>query len=86
MPEISRFFGIVITMNYEDHAPPHFHVRYGDQKALVAIDTLSILAGRLSPRTLALVVEWAAMHRLELQRNWDLAERNAAPQPVAPLE
>ena len=73
-------------MNYTDHAPPHFHVRYGDQKALVGIDTLSLLAGRLSPKALALVVEWAAMHRLELRRNWILAERNAALQPVAPLE
>jgi hypothetical protein len=86
MPEISRFFGIVVTMNYSDHAPPHFHVRYGDQKALVAIDTLSVLVGRLAPKALGLVVEWAAMHRLELRRNWVLAERNAAPQPVPPLE
>ena len=86
MPEISRFFGIVITMNYTDHAPPHFHVRYGDQRALVAIDTLSVLAGRLSPKTLALVVEWASMHPSELRKNWVLAEHNAALQPVPPLE
>jgi hypothetical protein len=69
-----------------DHAPRHFHVRYGDQKALIGVDTLSVLAGRLSPKALALVVEWAALHRLELRRNWVLAERNAALEPVSPLE
>jgi hypothetical protein len=43
MPEVSRFFGIVITMNYGDHAPPHFHVRYAEQRALIAIETLGLL-------------------------------------------
>jgi len=60
MPEISRFFGIIITMYYNDHAPPHFHVRYGQQKALIAIESLSVLQGNLKPRTLGLVVEWAS--------------------------
>jgi hypothetical protein len=49
MPENSRFFGIVISMNYRDHPPPHFHLRYGDEKALIAIKTLVLLRGRLSP-------------------------------------
>jgi hypothetical protein len=57
MPEISRFFGIVITMYYDEHPPPHFHVRYGGQKALVAISTLSLLRGELSPRVFGMVVE-----------------------------
>jgi len=60
MPVVSRFFGMVITMYYNDHPPPHFHVRYGSQKALVAIATLSLLHGRLSPRVRGLVVEWAS--------------------------
>ncbi|HEX4133206.1 MAG TPA: DUF4160 domain-containing protein [Bryobacteraceae bacterium] len=50
MPEISRFFGIVVQMYYADHEPPHFHVRYSGQKALIAIETLAILGGNLSPR------------------------------------
>jgi hypothetical protein len=58
MPEISRFFGIIIAMYYDDHQPPHFHVRYGDDKAIVSIESLSLLEGRLSPRTLGLVTEW----------------------------
>ena len=57
MPEISRFFGIIITMNYSDHAPPHFHVRYAEQKALVGIESLVLLRGRLSPRVFGMVME-----------------------------
>lgn len=67
MPEISRFFGIIIAMFYDDHAPPHFHVRYGDQKAIFAIESLGVLHGRLSPRALALVAEWTAQHQEELR-------------------
>lgn len=58
MPPISRFFGIVIAMFYADHNPPHFHARYGDQEAVVEIDTLALVAGELSPKARALVVEW----------------------------
>ncbi len=49
MPEICRFFGLVIFMYYNDHPPPHFHVRYGGQRAIVAIDSLAVIGGRLSP-------------------------------------
>jgi hypothetical protein len=57
MPEISRFFGISIAMFFTDHPPPHFHVRYGDQKAMINIETLTVIGGKLSPRTLNLVLE-----------------------------
>jgi hypothetical protein len=86
MPEISRFFGIVVTMHYEDHAPPHFHVRYGGRKAIICIDTLSVLKGKLSPKALALIIEWAAVHQAELSENWARAENNAALMQIAPLE
>ena len=59
MPEISRFFGIIITMNYNDHAPPHFHARYGGDQAIIDIETLRVLGGRLGPRVMGLVVKWA---------------------------
>ena len=58
MPELCRFFGIIITMFYNDHAPPHFHVRYGEHKAIMAIDSLMLLEGHLPPRALGLVAEW----------------------------
>jgi hypothetical protein len=86
MPEISRFFGIVVQMYYADHEPPHFHVRYSGQKALIAIETLSLLAGRLSPRALGLVTEWAALHREELMEDWTLARAEAELKPIDPLD
>jgi Domain of unknown function (DUF4160) len=55
MPEISHFFGIIITMYYNDHPLPHFHVRYNHQKAIISIENLEILAGKLSYRAFKLV-------------------------------
>lgn len=86
MPEISRFFGIVISMHYNDHVPPHFHVRYGGQKALISIETLSIFRGRLSARAESMVVEWAGGHRDELLDNWRLARQQLPLNRIAPLE
>ena len=86
MPEISRFLGIIITMYYNDHPPPHFHVRYNQQKAIIDIDTLSILEGKLSPRILGLVIEWAALHQTELMQNWELARLQFPLEPITPLE
>ena len=86
MPEISRFFGIIIAMYYNDHPPPHFHVRYGQQKAIIAIQSLSILEGNLSPRVLGLVIEWAASHQAELLQNWELARQQEPLESIQPLE
>lgn len=86
MPEISRFFGIIVLMYFNDHPPPHFHVRYAGQRALISIESLTILEGKLSPRVLGLVVEWASMHQDELMADWELARRQAPLAPIAPLE
>lgn len=86
VPEISRFFGFVIYMYYNDHAPPHFHARYGGQAALIDIETGGLLRGRLSPRALGLVSEWAALHREELRENWRRAKAHEELLRVAPLE
>lgn len=86
MPEISRFLGIIIAMYYNDHPPPHFHVRYGQQKAIIEIRSLSILEGKLSPRVLGLVIEWAASHQAELLQNWELARQQEPLASVQPLE
>lgn len=86
MPEISRFFGMVVAMYYNDHAPPHFHVRYGEQKAVVGIDPVAVLAGALSPKACALVLEWAVVHQAELLADWDLARQQAPLNKVDPLE
>jgi hypothetical protein len=86
LPEISRFLGIVIAMFYNDHEPPHFHVRYGERRAIVAIDALVLLEGSLPPRVLGLVMEWAALHKAELTENWSRARRQVPLDAVAPLE
>ena len=86
MPELSRFFGIIVAMFYNDHPPPHFHVRYGGQKAIVSIETLAVIEGSLSPRVLSLVAEWASLHRDELRQDWQRAERHEPLKPIAPLE
>ena len=86
MPEISRFFGIIIAMFYDEHNPPHFHARYGEHRVEIAIDSLSVLVGRLPPRVLGLVIEWAALHRTELLADWELARKHAELKTIAPLE
>ena len=86
MPEISRFFGIIIAMFYNDHPPPHFHIRYGSQRAIIGIEDLALLEGDLSPRVLGLVIEWAALHRRELLDNWNQARRQLPLSRVQPLE
>jgi hypothetical protein len=86
MPEISRFFGIVIRMYFNDHGPAHFHAEYGEHEALIDMDTLSVLRGELPRRALALVLEWAAFHRQELRADWERARRGTPLQPIAPLD
>ena len=86
MPEISRFFGTIITVNYNDHAPPHFHVRYGGEKALIDMESLTVLEGRIPHRVLGFVVEWASIHRDELLQDWRLARQQSELIRIAPLE
>jgi hypothetical protein len=86
MPEIARFFGIVIHMYFGDHHPPHFHARYQAHKAVVRIRPPGLIAGELPPRALGMVIEWARLHESELLANW-LRSRNLEPLArVAPLE
>lgn len=70
MPEICRFLGIVILMYFDDHNPPHFHVKYNDYKAVMDIQTLNILAGYLPGKVRGLVEEWAELHQQELLGMW----------------
>jgi hypothetical protein len=86
MPEISRFFGIVIQMYWSDHPRPHFHAIYGDRRATFAIETLDVTAGSLPGRLRGFVLEWAAEHREELRANWQRAQRREVLLPIPPLE
>ena len=86
MPELSRFFGIVIRMFYSDHEPAHFHALYGEFEALIEIETLSVFRGSLPRRALALVLEWAALYRVELREDWRRARNGETLNAIQALD
>lgn len=86
MPELSRFYGIVIRMYFGDHPPPHFHAIYGGSKAVVDIETFALIEGQLPPRARGLVTEWATIHQDELREAFRRAEALEAPAKIHPLE
>jgi len=86
LPEISRFFGIIITIFFDDHNPPHFHARYGNSKAAIRIKDFAVLEGYLPPRALGLVMEWAEIHRDELLKDWELASQEKPLFKIEPLK
>jgi len=86
MPEISRFYGIVIAMYHNEHNPPHFHARYGKEKVAIEIKTLQILEGSIAPRALGLVMEWASQHQDDLMKDWDLAVNLKEQFTIEPLK
>ena len=86
MPEIARFYGIVIKMFFEDHNPPHFHAIYGEYEVLIDISTLAVFAGNLPPRALGLVIEWATQHQNELLNNWERARVQDSLSKIEPLK
>ena len=85
MPEISRFYGIVIQIYYGDHAPAHFHVTYSGQKAVIDIESLAMIEGSLPPRAMGLVIEWATIHRNELRLAFHQAAMMEQPNKIDPL-
>lgn len=74
MPEISRFYGIIIAMYYNEYGVPHFHAKYSGQTAVFTIADLQILEGELPRRVRGLVLEWVFEHRAALLENWNLAQ------------
>ena len=85
MPTISIFYGILIQMFWNEHAPPHFHALYAEHEVLIDIRTLEIVEGSMPRRAIALVLEWAQEHRSELMENWKLCEQNQVPKKIQPL-
>lgn len=86
MPEISRFFGIIIRMFYDEHNPPHLHAEYQDRKVLLDFNG-NVLRGALDSRTaLRLIREWIDLHVSELNENWELARAGKEIKPIAPLD
>lgn len=85
MPEISRFLGIVIIMHFNEHNPPHFHVKYQKYRAQICIKNLTIIEGNLPPRIFGLVIEWAILHQKELMKNWNSLVKSGTYKRIKPL-
>lgn len=86
MPEISRFLGIVIAMYYNDHAPPHFHARYGEFEIRVNIDSGNIMSGDFPRRARKHVLDWLDLHRGERMEDWNQAAERRPLFKIEPLE
>jgi hypothetical protein len=85
VPEISRFFGVVIAIYWREHGVAHFHPKYGEYRASFSIADLRLLEGELPPRVTALFLEWAFIHRDELLADWNLASERRHLRPIEPL-
>jgi len=79
MPEIARFYGIIIKLFFGDHPPPHFHAVYGEYVGLFNIETLEMIEGDLPDRARKLVIEWAEIHKDELSEMWNKQEFHKLP-------
>jgi hypothetical protein len=86
VPEICRFYGIVIKLFWNDHEPPHFHAEYGEHLALIDIRTLAVIDGRLPARALGLTIEWAAARQGELMALWAKARASEPLEKLEPLQ
>ena len=86
MPTLSSFYGIVIQMFWNDHAPAHFHARYAEYKGTIDIKTLQMLEGNLPRRALSLILDWAELHQAELLADWELCTKKQMPNKIEPLK
>jgi len=85
MPELSRFYGIIITMYASDHNPPHFHAEYNGQEALFSINDGVFIKGSLPSKESRLVLAWYEIHRDELINNWSSLSSGQPHTKIAPL-
>lgn len=85
MPELSRFFGIIIAMFGDDHNPSHFHVRYGDNEAIITIKD-GIVKGELPRKVLKDVFKWMDLHQAELSENWQRLQDGKDIVKIEPLK
>jgi hypothetical protein len=84
MPEICRFYGIIIFKNYNDRDPPHYHARYDDQEVKIEMKS-GIVKGQMAKRALRMLFEWSEIHQEELMENWRLARERKQLRKLPPL-
>lgn len=85
MPELSRFFGVVIKMYHSEHGPPHFHAIHAEHEITVEVES-GIVQGSFPSQALRRVIEWAELHRWELLANWERARQHKRLERIPPLE
>lgn len=85
MPIISSFLGIMITMYWNDHLPPHFHAKYGEFEITISIQN-GVVEGKFPKRALHHVLEWYELHKNELMEDWELCRKQEQPRSIEPLE
>ena len=88
MPELSRFYGIIIRMYMEpgtQHHRPHFHAYYQEDVGIYAVDSIEMIAGELPKRQQRMVEAWAELHQLELQQDWERLQSGESPVSIPPL-
>ena len=86
MPEICRFYGIIIQMFYREHEPPHFHATYGEYRVKITIDDLIVISGKIPRKWLNLVIDWAELHKEELKKEWELGRAEKPLFRIEPLK
>jgi hypothetical protein len=79
MPEICRFYGIIIKIFFGDHPPPHVHAVYGEYNGLFNIETLELIEGDLPKRAIKMIIEWATIYKNELMEMWNNQEFRKLP-------
>ena len=84
MPELSRFYGIIIRIHFREHPPAHFHAVYSGHEALVDIESLDILGGSLPTSEQRLLLQWASLHQAELREAWARAQQMESPGKIDP--
>ena len=86
MPVISTFYGILIKMFFDEHAPPHFHAEYAEYKAVIDIQKLEVTRGKMPRRAQELILDWAELHQQELLEDWELCQKQVQPKAIQPLK
>jgi len=89
MPELSRFFGVIVRMYMEvgePHHTPHFHAYYQDDAAVFSISPVELIAGSLPRKQRRLVEAWTELHPAELLQDWERLQSGQSPRPIVPLD
>jgi len=85
LPIISLFYGIKITMYFDEHRPPHFHAEYNGHQALIDICEARVVKGEMPSRQLKLILAWCVIHQDELMQNWELSKDGLPINKINPL-